>query len=146
MANKGVITRKDIITDEALRFGIEYKKNVDLAIAANKELIQSALQYDQIAKAFNASEGNKQFMKVKEQELQMNDKVMKQMKEKIQLDTLMKKQKTLVAILLSGFVFAANVQAGLTVKCKKISTGGTICCASDGENVNCTYLTPGGGT
>lgn len=94
MANKGVITRKDIITDEALRFGIEYKKNVDLAIAANKELIQSALQYDQIAKAFNASEGNKQFMKVKEQELQMNDKVMKQMKEKIQLDTLMKKQKT----------------------------------------------------
>ena len=35
----GVITRKDIITDEALAFGKEYRKNVDEAIQANKELI-----------------------------------------------------------------------------------------------------------
>lgn len=41
MANDGIITRKDVITDDAVNWGIEYSKAVDDAINANKTFTQS---------------------------------------------------------------------------------------------------------
>ena len=43
MANKNeVITRKDIIEDEALQFGDKYKEQAEIAIDATKKLIETA--------------------------------------------------------------------------------------------------------
>jgi hypothetical protein len=44
MAN-GVITRKDIIEEQALTIGIEYAKNMQPAIEANKQLLASLKEW-----------------------------------------------------------------------------------------------------
>lgn len=48
--------------------------------------------------------------------------------------------KLLTAAAVASVFFVSNADAGITIKCKKISTGGTICCASDGKEVTCQYL------
>lgn len=93
MANKGVITRKDIITEEALRFGEEYAKNVKLAIQANKELIQSTLQLNDIANSFKAGDGSKAFKKNKEDEIKLTNKMIDQQKKLSQLNATIEKEK-----------------------------------------------------
>jgi len=47
----GTITRKDLITDEGLEFGKEYAKNIELAIQANNQLVDSAKALAQVATA-----------------------------------------------------------------------------------------------
>lgn len=56
----GIITIQDVITDEALKWGDEYAKNVDLAINKNNQLVAAALQlkavYTQLQGATNLSQ------------------------------------------------------------------------------------------
>lgn len=77
MANKGgVITRKDIIEDEALRFGEVYADNVKEAIDANMDFVKSIMG---IADAFNKmknSYSNAQYLAAKDQEKLATEKAM----------------------------------------------------------------------
>jgi len=61
----GVITRKDIITDEALRFGEEYAKNVEIAISKNKELVNSLNSIEAIAKQIRNAKTNTEYISIK---------------------------------------------------------------------------------
>ncbi|UYW01797.1 phage tail tape measure protein [Flavobacterium agricola] len=60
MANDGIITRKDIIQDEALRWGEEYAKNVEKAIKANDQMVLLTKElgrlYKELEKVQNKSE------------------------------------------------------------------------------------------
>ncbi|UYW02114.1 phage tail tape measure protein [Flavobacterium agricola] len=60
MANDGIITRKDIIQDEALRWGEEYAKNVEKAIKANDQMVLLTKElkrlYEELKKVQNNSE------------------------------------------------------------------------------------------
>ena len=68
MAKEGIITRKEIIEDDALIWGTEYKKNVKIAIDANKKLKQSALEMFDIYKNHNKIKNNQDFLNAKQQE------------------------------------------------------------------------------
>ena len=61
----GTITRKDLITDEGLEFGKEYAKNVQLAIEANKELVDSAKALAQIANSYQKANNSQAFITAK---------------------------------------------------------------------------------
>lgn len=64
----GVITRKDIITDEALKFGETYAKNVQVAIDKNEELTASAKEMFNIYKNLGKAQNNQDFVKAKNDE------------------------------------------------------------------------------
>lgn len=61
----GVITRKDIIEDEALRFGVEYAKNVEIAISKNKELVNSLNSIESLAKQIRNAKTNTEYISIK---------------------------------------------------------------------------------
>lgn len=64
----GTITRKDLITDEGLEFGKEYAKNIEIAIEANKELIESAKALNVIAGQYQKVANTQQLTALKQQE------------------------------------------------------------------------------
>lgn len=64
----GTITRKDLITDEGLEFGKEYAKNVQLAIDANNELVDSAKALAQVANAYQKANNSQAFITAKNEE------------------------------------------------------------------------------
>jgi hypothetical protein len=55
MAN-GIITRKDIIEDQALTIGTEYAKNMQPAIEANKQLVASLKEMAPLINAFRKTD------------------------------------------------------------------------------------------
>ncbi len=57
----GVITRKDIITDQALEFGGVYAKNVQKAIDANKKMVTGAKALHKVFLDINSIQGNANF-------------------------------------------------------------------------------------
>lgn len=71
MANDGIITRKELITDEGLRWGTEYEKELDKAIAKNKEFINSVKEYSKILQTIKGVQGNAEFQNVKKKEIQV---------------------------------------------------------------------------
>lgn len=64
----GTITRKDLITDEGLEFGKEYAKNVELAIKANNELVDSAKALAKIANSYQKANNSQAFITAKNEE------------------------------------------------------------------------------
>lgn len=76
----GVITRKDIITDEALAFGKEYRKNVDEAIQANKELIDQFKILLKISGDYRKAQDSYDFRKAKQEESLLNQKLINELK------------------------------------------------------------------
>jgi hypothetical protein len=58
MAN-GIITRKDIIEDQALTIGTEYAKNMQPAIEANKQLVASLKEMAPLINAFRKTDSHK---------------------------------------------------------------------------------------
>lgn len=71
MANDGIITRKELITDEAIRWGSEYEKELNKAIAKNKEFIDSVKQYSEILKSLKGVQGNSDFQNIKKKEIEV---------------------------------------------------------------------------
>jgi len=51
MAGSGTITRKDLITDEAIKWGDDYNKEVQKAIDKNKEFLASFKGYSEVLKS-----------------------------------------------------------------------------------------------
>lgn len=64
----GTITRKDIITDDALNFGKEYADNIEVAIEANHKLVESAKALNKVSNDYRKSTNQNDFIKAKQQE------------------------------------------------------------------------------
>lgn len=62
---EGTITRKDIITDDALRWGDEYAKTLNEAIAKNKEFVDSIILLNAENVKLRRSENQTEFIKQK---------------------------------------------------------------------------------
>jgi hypothetical protein len=67
MAN-GLITRKDIIEDQALTIGTDYAKNMQPAIEANKELVASLKEMAPLINAFRKTDSQQAYIALKQQE------------------------------------------------------------------------------
>ena len=69
MANpKGIITRRDIIEDEALKFGEVYAENVKEAIKQNKILVESVKELNKQVQAFKVANSQKDYITAKQAE------------------------------------------------------------------------------
>jgi len=80
-SSDGVITRKDIITDEALSFGKEYRKNVEEAIQANDELIRQFKTLLDVTKSYRKAESNTDYKQEKAKEAQANQEILNSIKQ-----------------------------------------------------------------
>lgn len=86
MANDGIITRKELITDESLRWGSDYEKELDKAIAKNKEFILSVKEYSGILKSLKGVNSNTEFQKAKQREVEVLKQASVVWKEQTQLE------------------------------------------------------------
>jgi len=87
MANKGgVITRKEVIEDDALSWGIEYKKNVESAIATNKEFSKSILAMADANKSIKTSTSQKEYVENQTKVNEISKKTIEIWKEQDQLE------------------------------------------------------------
>lgn len=68
MAKDGLITRKDIIEDDALNLGPEYAKNMQQAIKANKELVASLKEMAPLVNTLRNVTNQQDFVKAKQEE------------------------------------------------------------------------------
>jgi hypothetical protein len=69
MANKnGIITRKDIIEDEALKWGDTYAASLETSIKANKELVDSVKELNKQVQAFKVANSQKDYITAKQAE------------------------------------------------------------------------------
>ncbi len=64
----GIITRKEVIQDEALKWGEPYGQTVDLAIAKNKEFKASILDMASVLKVLKGSYDNSAYLAARDQE------------------------------------------------------------------------------
>ncbi len=64
----GIITRKEVIQDEALKWGEPYGQTVDLAIAKNKEFKSSILEMASVLKAIKGAYDNSAYLAARDQE------------------------------------------------------------------------------
>lgn len=71
---EGTITRKDIITDDALNWGEDYKKTIEAAIGKNKEFVAGILEIHEANKLLRGSIDQKQFV---ENQKKVNDAAQK---------------------------------------------------------------------
>lgn len=74
---EGTITRQDIVTDDALQFGAEYAKNVQLAINKNDELKKSALGLFDIYKQLKGVTNENDFKTINQQQIQLTQNATK---------------------------------------------------------------------
>ncbi|WP_448607158.1 tape measure protein [Paenimyroides ceti] len=74
----GVITRKDIITDEALQFGKVFKENVDISISSVSELLKLMKQVSDLSKNVKGVGNQADFRKIQEQNISINQKLIEQ--------------------------------------------------------------------
>jgi len=82
MAKGGTITRKDLYTDDALKFGLKYEKNIKIAIEANEQLKKSALELNKISKNYKASKTEKEYLDIKNKEILVTKNIIKLEKQK----------------------------------------------------------------
>lgn len=74
--SSGIITRKDIIEEDAITWGADYAKNVNIAIDSNKSLIESTKELSKISASYLKSTNQQEFITLKQQEtLEFNKSV-----------------------------------------------------------------------
>ncbi|MEO8236079.1 MAG: hypothetical protein ABI549_11740, partial [Flavobacterium sp.] len=78
----GIITRKDIITDDALQFGSDYAAELEKAIAANKQLLASSLELSKVMSSYRKIDNNQQFLEAKQSEILISQKIVLALKER----------------------------------------------------------------
>jgi len=81
-----VITRKEIIEDEALKWGEQYVKMLDPAIAKNKEFVQSLILLYEANKKVRSSSNEKDYLENSKKSNEIADKSIEIWKEQIQLE------------------------------------------------------------
>lgn len=83
---EGTITRKDIIQDEALAWGSEYAKTLDLAIGKNKEFVTAIVALNEANNKLRGSFDQKAFIENQKSLNTENQKTLGIWKEQIQLE------------------------------------------------------------
>lgn len=83
---EGTITRKEIITDEALAWGGEYAKTLDLAIGKNKEFVTAIVALNEANNKLRGSFDQKAFIENQKSLNTENQKTLGIWKEQIQLE------------------------------------------------------------
>lgn len=69
MANKGgIVTRKDMFSDDAMEFGKEYAKQLNVAIDANKVLVDSVKELNKQVQNFKVANNQKDYITAKQAE------------------------------------------------------------------------------
>lgn len=86
MAGSGTITRKDLITDEAIKWGDDYNKEVQKAIDKNKEFLASIKGYSEVLKSIKDVKTNEQFKEAKQREIKVLNQASIVWKEQTQLE------------------------------------------------------------
>lgn len=89
----GTITRKDIITDDALRWGDEYAKTLNEAIAKNKEFVDSIILLNAENVKLRRSENQTEFIKQKNEVKLLAEKSIATLKEQQVAETNLEKVK-----------------------------------------------------
>lgn len=90
---EGIITRKDIITDEALAFGKEYRKNVEEAIEANDSLIKQFKTLLKVSGDYRKAQNESEYRKKLEEERLTNVKIINDLKQMGKLERELEKIK-----------------------------------------------------
>lgn len=90
---EGIITRKDIITDEALAFGKEYRKNVEEAIEANDSLIKQFKTLLKVSGDYRKAQNESEYRKKLEEERLTNVKIINDLKQMSTLERELEKIK-----------------------------------------------------
>jgi len=78
--NDGIITRKDVISDDALNWGKDYQKNIQNAIKANQELVDSVKILNAESKKLKSSDSQKQYIAAKNAEKLATQKAIESLK------------------------------------------------------------------
>lgn len=90
MANsKGIITRKDVIEDEAINWGPEYAKQTQIAIDKNKEFVKGVLEIAAIQKLIKDASNNSSYIKAKEREIEIGKATTAVWKEQIAAENML---------------------------------------------------------
>lgn len=89
----GQITRKDIITDDALQWGKEYGKTLDEAIAKNKEFVDSIILLNAENVKLRRAENQTEFLKQKNEVRLLTEKTNASIKEQLVLENSLEKIK-----------------------------------------------------
>ena len=82
----GQITRKEIIQDEAIVWGPEYAKNVDLAVKKNKEFVDGILLMVEANNKLRGSSNAKEYADNQKRVNEVSEKTLTVWKEQIQLE------------------------------------------------------------
>jgi TP901 family phage tail tape measure protein len=90
---EGTITRKDIITDDALRWGDEYAKTLNDAIAKNREFVDSIILLNAENVKLRRSENQTEFIKQKNEVKLLAEKSISSIKEQLVIETSLEKIK-----------------------------------------------------
>lgn len=75
MAKDGLITRKDIIEDDALNFGEVYASNLKTAIEANNKLVSSVKELNTQVSQFKGAQNSADFLSAKQAQVLATQKV-----------------------------------------------------------------------
>lgn len=74
-SSDGVITQKDIIEDKALTIGAQYAKNMELAEAANKRVVEGLKELAGLADKFGKAANQSEFITLKNQQSLVTQKL-----------------------------------------------------------------------
>lgn len=74
-SSDGVITQKDIIEDKALTIGSQYAKNMELAEAANKRVVEGLKELAGLADKFGKASNQSEFITLKNQQSLVTQKL-----------------------------------------------------------------------
>lgn len=91
--SSGTITRRDIIEDDALRWGKEYAKTLEQAIAKNQEFVQSIMVLNAENVKLRRSENQTEYLKQKNDLKLITDKTILSLKEQQALEVSLEKVK-----------------------------------------------------
>lgn len=79
-SSDGVITQKDIIEDKALTIGTQYAKNMELAITANKGMVSSLKEVNDLADKFKNATTQSEYISLKNQQTLATQKLIGEIK------------------------------------------------------------------
>ncbi|PKP28866.1 MAG: hypothetical protein CVU01_02915, partial [Bacteroidetes bacterium HGW-Bacteroidetes-18] len=123
MATDGLITRKEIIEDEALDWGPKYASQVQLAIDKNKEFSKGIVELAGISKLLKNASNNTEYIKAKTQEIEITKAQGVVWREQIQLENQLIsaiKKKELISESTSRALIKERVELQQTAKVLKL--------------------------
>lgn len=86
MAKGGIITRKDMFSDDALNFGPDYAKNLQVAIEANNKLVEVAKQFSALAAANGKIANHQQYIAQRNEQRLADEKALALLKQSQQAE------------------------------------------------------------